>query len=53
MKIAITGTSGRIGRAIHFSLCQNNTIVGLDRSVASVTNCLGDINDHSLLREAM
>ncbi len=52
MKIAITGTSGRIGRAIHFSLCQNNKITGVDRSVASVTTHLGDIEDNILLRKA-
>ena len=52
MKIAITGTSGRIGRAIHFSLCQNNKITGIDRSVASVTTHLGDIDDYALLSKA-
>jgi UDP-glucose 4-epimerase len=52
MKIAVTGTSGRIGRAIHFSLCQNHRITGVDRSVASVTTHLGDIGDYGLLRKA-
>jgi len=53
MKIAITGTSGRIGRAIHFSLCQTNRIVGVDRSVSSVTTHLGDIGDFGLLSNAL
>jgi UDP-glucose 4-epimerase len=52
MKIAITGTSGRIGRAIHFSLCQNNEITGIDRKVASVTTHLGEIDDYALLIKA-
>ena len=52
MKIAITGTSGRIGRAIQFSLCQNNRITGIDRSVSSVTTHLGDIEDYDLLSKA-
>ena len=52
MKIAITGTSGRISRAIHFSLCQNNHITGIDRSVASVTTHLGDIEDYALMSKA-
>ena len=52
MKIAITGTSGRIGRAIQFSLCQNNRITGIDRSVSSVTTHLGDIDDYGLLCRA-
>jgi UDP-glucose 4-epimerase len=52
MKIAITGTSGRIGRAIQFSLCQYNRITGIDRSVSSVTTHLGDIDDYGLLSKA-
>jgi nucleoside-diphosphate-sugar epimerase len=49
MKIAITGTSGRIGRAIHFALCREHQVVGVDRSVASVTTRLGEINDYGHL----
>ena len=52
MKIAITGTSGRIGRAIHFSLCQSNRITGIDRSAASVTTHLGEIDNYALLIKA-
>ena len=52
MKIAITGSSGRIGRAIHFNLCQDHEVVGIDRSVSSVTTHLGDIGDYRLLCEA-
>lgn len=52
MKIAITGSSGRIGRAIHFSLCRQNGIAGIDRSVASVTTHLGEIDDYGLLLQA-
>ena len=52
MKIAITGISGRIGRAIHFSLCRNNEITGIDRSVSSITTHLGDIDDKGLLSKA-
>lgn len=52
MKVAITGISGRIGRAIHFSLCRNNTIAGIDRCVSSITTHLGEINDYGLLTRA-
>jgi nucleoside-diphosphate-sugar epimerase len=52
MKIGITGVSGRIGRAIHFALCQEHEIVGLDRSISSVTTHLGEINDYQLLKKA-
>jgi nucleoside-diphosphate-sugar epimerase len=52
MKIAVTGSSGRIGRAIHFSLCQEHEVVGIDRSVSSVTTHLGEIDNYRLLCEA-
>jgi UDP-glucose 4-epimerase len=52
MKIALTGSSGRIGRAIHFNLCQEHEVVGFDRSVSSVTTHLGEIDDYGLLCEA-
>jgi len=49
MKVAITGISGRVGRSIHFSLCRNNKIAGVDRSVSSITTHVGDIDDYALL----
>jgi len=49
MKIAVTGTSGRIGRAIHFSLCKEHEVVGFDRSVSSVTSHLGEVDDYKML----
>jgi len=52
MKIAVTGTSGRIGRAIHFALCREHEVVGIDRSVSSVTTHLGEIDDYKLLTKA-
>lgn len=52
MKIALTGTSGRIGRAIHFSLSQEHETAGVDRSVASVTTHLCDISDYNSLLKA-
>ena len=52
MKIAITGINGRIGRAIHFSLCRNNKLTGVDISVSSITTHPGDIGDFDLLNDA-
>lgn len=52
MKIALTGTSGRIGHAIHFALCREHEIVGIDRSVSSITTHLGEIDDYKLLIKA-
>ena len=53
MKIAITGSSGRVGRAIHFTLCQGHDVVGIDRTVSSATTHLGEINDYKFLTEAL
>jgi UDP-glucose 4-epimerase len=52
MKIAITGTAGRIGRAIHFNLCRNHKIVGIDRAPSSATSHIGDICNHDFLANA-
>ena len=52
MKIAVTGTSGRIGRAIHFTLCKEHEVVGVDRAVSSATTHLGEIDDYELLIKA-
>ncbi len=52
MKIAVTGTSGRIGRAIHFALCSEHDVVGFDRSVSSVTTHLGEVDNYKLLTKA-
>ena len=49
MKIAVTGTSGRIGRAIHFTLCREHEVVGIDRAVSSATVHVGEIDDYKLL----
>ncbi|MEM9545213.1 MAG: NAD(P)-dependent oxidoreductase [Bacteroidota bacterium] len=49
-KVLITGSSGRIGRALHWKLCQKYDVSGLDRSPSSATSIIGDIcNYHKLL----
>lgn len=52
MKIAVTGTSGRIGRAIHFALCREHDVVGIDCSVSSVTTHLGEVDNYKLMTKA-
>jgi len=52
MKIAVTGTNGRIGREIHFALCREHEVVGIDRAVSSVTTHLGEIDNYKLLTKA-
>lgn len=49
MQIVITGTAGRIGRAIHVRLSPFHNIVGVDRSPTSTVDVVGDIADKELL----
>lgn len=53
MKILLTGSSGRIGRAIFGAMAGQHEIVGLDRSPFSTTRFVGDFADAALLRQAM
>ena len=53
MKILLTGSSGRIGRAIFGAMAGHHETVGLDRSPFSTTRFVGDISDAPLLRQAM
>lgn len=52
MKVVVTGTSGRVGRAIHFTLCQQHEVVGIDQSPASSTSNVGDIRDADFLKRS-
>ena len=53
MKIVVTGTSGRIGRAIHFHLSKSHDVIGIDRSPASATTIISDINNLNTLEKAL
>lgn len=44
-KYVVTGSSGRIGRALHFALSLNHTVVGIDLSPSSATSHIADIGD--------
>lgn len=48
-KIVITGSSGRIGRALHWKFCQRYHVVGIDISPASTTSKIVDIRDYEQL----
>src|SRR3954471_5837724 len=52
MRIVLTGSSGRIGRAIHRRLVGFHEVVGVDRPPASATRHVGDLLDASLLARA-
>lgn len=53
MKVLITGSSGRIGRAIYVRLCREHEVVGLDRSPSSTADHVGSILDAGVLECAL
>ncbi|AWV06138.1 NAD-dependent epimerase/dehydratase family protein [Marilutibacter maris] len=53
MKVLLTGSSGRIGRAIYAALIERHEVVGLDRYPFSTTRLVGDFTDGPLLRRAL
>jgi UDP-glucose 4-epimerase len=48
-KIVITGSSGRIGRALQWRLCKDYTVHGIDISPSSATSKIVDIRDYEQL----
>ncbi|MFB9750172.1 NAD-dependent epimerase/dehydratase family protein [Paenibacillus hodogayensis] len=53
MKILITGSTGRVGRAIYIRLCKKHPVAGLDRAPSSTADFVGDIGDETLLARAL
>ncbi|MCU0760459.1 MAG: NAD(P)-dependent oxidoreductase [Steroidobacteraceae bacterium] len=53
MRIVITGSSGRIGRAIHARLAGRHQVVGLDRVPAPTTQVVCDLLDAGRVRAAL
>lgn len=53
MKILLTGSSGRIGRAIFGALAAANEVVGLDRSPFATTRIIADVTDHQAVVRAV
>lgn len=49
MRVVLTGSSGRIGRAVHRRLAPAHEVVGVDRAPASSTQHVGDLRDPALL----
>ncbi len=48
-KIVITGNSGRIGRALHWQLCQDYDVTGIDIAPSSATSKIVDIRSYEQL----
>ncbi len=53
MKILITGTTGRVGRAIHVRLSPHHEVIGLDRAPSSTAELIGDLGEDALLSRAL
>lgn len=53
MRIVVTGSSGRVGRAISNALSGQHDVVGIDRTAFSTTKLVGDFVDRSLLERAL
>jgi len=53
MKVLVTGSSGRVGRAIYVRLCREHEVVGLDQSPSSTADIVGSIVDTALLERAL
>ncbi|QXC51930.1 NAD(P)-dependent oxidoreductase [Agrobacterium salinitolerans] len=52
MRIVLTGSSGRVGRAIFSALAGRHDVIGIDRSPFSTTRIIGDFTDKALLGSA-
>jgi nucleoside-diphosphate-sugar epimerase len=53
MKVLVTGTSGRIGRAIRICLDSAHHVVGVDRAPASSTDIVASLHDVDRLSKAL
>lgn len=53
MKILVTGSAGRVGRAIYIKLMKTHNVVGIDKTPCSTADYVGDIRDINLLTEAI
>lgn len=53
MRVLVTGSSGRIGRAIRVRLHGDHEVIGLDRTPSSTADVVGDCGDVDLVRSAL
>lgn len=53
MKVLVTGSAGRVGRAIYIKLMREYEVVGLDKTPCSTADFVGDIRDIDLLNEVV
>ena len=53
MRVLLTGSSGRIGRAIYGALAGEHEVIGVDRHVFSTTQIVGDCGDSGVMKPAL
>ena len=53
MKVIVTGSAGRVGRAIYVKLMQTHDVVGIDKTPCSTTDFIGDICDGEVISKAL
>lgn len=53
MNILITGSAGRVGRAIYIHLMKKYRVTGLDKTPCSTADIVGDIRDNKVLEKAL
>ncbi|WP_194867316.1 NAD-dependent epimerase/dehydratase family protein [Pseudoalteromonas sp. PPB1] len=53
MKVLVTGSAGRVGRAIYIKLMAHHQVVGFDKTPCSTADFVGDIRDSQLLNQAL
>lgn len=53
MKIILTGSSGRVGRAIYNQLAPQHEVIGIDRTPFATTRLVADFADANLLAKAL
>ncbi|MFY8274377.1 NAD-dependent epimerase/dehydratase family protein [Pseudoalteromonas sp. SSDWG2] len=53
MKVLVTGSAGRVGRAIYIKLMRSFTVVGIDKTPCSTADYVGDIRDERLIKRAL
>ena len=53
MRILVTGSAGRVGRAIYIKLMRTHDVVGIDKTPCSTADYIGDILDSDLIDRAL
>lgn len=53
MRVLVTGSAGRVGRAIYIKFMRTHDVVGIDKTPCSTADYIGDIRDSALIDEAL